>query len=371
MPSPFAITTSTSTIPLDSNQKGAVTFTVKNITKIRIQAIAKLNAVPPEAAVWITPVPPSSLTTPADVWSRDFAPDGTNTFVLNVAVPPTAAAGEYKFSLVVANEADPDDDFTVSPQVGFSIAAVQETKKPSLPILPILLILALIVIVILVIALIFSGGGTPAPTATPTETSTSTPTTTPTSLPTATPTSEPTATLTSTPSFTEGWLQFTSSNFVMRFFYPPQWAVREIPTPESDVAVLLASSRRVAGIAETQFETMEFLPGEFAAALVRIPVDVNNPGGTTINSLLDSIVDDQVSTGAEILRDDLTTIDGRQAAVVVSSDTTDGENEDRAYVILQYNADWFVYIWSISAIGEMNDLIPSFSAIVGSLEMVD
>src|SRR5215211_6987007 len=137
MPSPFDITTVSNTVTLDNNRAGIASFTAKNNIRRRFRAKAKLTieladerqpvtTLPPDAPKWLTIVPPPAGTTDT-AESRDFAIDGTQNYQINIAVPMTAAASSYKIKLTLADEANPDDNFTDSPEVLFT---VREIPKP-------------------------------------------------------------------------------------------------------------------------------------------------------------------------------------------------------------------------------------------------
>ena len=180
MPGPFAITPSSSTISLDGLRQGTVTFTVKNTTKIRIRGVGRLVAVPPESEHWYTIQPAAALPNgqpiPSDPRIRDFAPEETKTYTVIVAVPADAPPGDYRVKMIVANEADPDEDFTESTEVGFSVAPAPPPPPPrKFPIWIIPVILVLLVIIIIAIVLLTRDTTPPPPTETPTPTATFTP----------------------------------------------------------------------------------------------------------------------------------------------------------------------------------------------------
>ncbi|MDX2161974.1 MAG: hypothetical protein SF162_11665 [bacterium] len=202
MPGLFEITPSTSTVVLDINRQGTVTFTVKNTSKMRIRGVARLVVTPPETAAWYTvqappaPPPENGQSAPADPLIRDFTPDGTHTYAINIAVPPTAAPGEYRFRLVVANEANPDDEFTESAEVAFTVAPAAAKPPTKFPVWIIPVILVVLAIIVGAVLLLSRTPEPPPPIETPTPTGTLTPTALPV---TATLTPTPTPTLTRTP----------------------------------------------------------------------------------------------------------------------------------------------------------------------------
>jgi len=162
MPGPFAITPSSSTVPLDAKRTGTVTFTVKNTTRMRLRGVARVIATPPESVGWhsviVPPVDPSPVqpttppppisTAPVDPLMRDFAPEGTQVYTVQTTIPATAVSGEYKFRLIVSNQANPDDEFTESAEVSFSVAPAPPPKPPSkFPfwIIPVIIVLLVVV----------------------------------------------------------------------------------------------------------------------------------------------------------------------------------------------------------------------------------
>jgi hypothetical protein len=160
MPSPFDITTVSNTVTLDNNRAGVASFTAKNNTRRRIHATAKLTlnladdkqpiaAVPPDAPKWLTiaPPPPGSADSAT---SREFPIDGTQSYQVNILVPLTAAPASYKIRLTLADEVNPDDNFSDSPDVIFT---VREIPKPSPRPFPVWIIAAIIIAVLLVIVI--------------------------------------------------------------------------------------------------------------------------------------------------------------------------------------------------------------------------
>jgi hypothetical protein len=67
-----------------------------------------------------------SLPTNPRELERDFAAKGTETVRLNLSVPVGEAPGNYAIRVRVTAEDDPDDDFTVSPNVVFDLVAPTE-----------------------------------------------------------------------------------------------------------------------------------------------------------------------------------------------------------------------------------------------------
>ncbi len=81
MPPPFDITTASSTVTLDNNRRGMVSFTVKNNTGRRVHSSSTVQTNPPDGSAWLTVVPPNIVTTnPPNV--RDFTIDGTQEYAI-------------------------------------------------------------------------------------------------------------------------------------------------------------------------------------------------------------------------------------------------------------------------------------------------
>ncbi|MEO8395005.1 MAG: CARDB domain-containing protein [Chloroflexota bacterium] len=166
MPSPFDITLATNTVALDNNRQGLVAFTIKNKLHQRIRAQLRVTVQPPIALNWLTILPgdPTSLD-PANV--RDFPVDNTQQIQVKVAAPADAPAGSYILKLTAADESNPDDNFTDSPDANFTI---HETPKPAPALFPTWIIPAVLigVLVIVIIILVASRPSDPLVIPTPT-----------------------------------------------------------------------------------------------------------------------------------------------------------------------------------------------------------
>ena len=165
MPSPFDLTTSTNTVTLDNNRMGVASFTAKNSIRRRFRANAKLTltvdekqsptlTLPTNALSWLTIAPPPAGSSDTAV-SRDFPVDSTQVYEVNIAVPATAPAGGYKFKLTLADETNPDDNFTDSGDVVFSVPEIVKKEPAKFPIwiIPAIIIVVIVIIVIIVVAL--------------------------------------------------------------------------------------------------------------------------------------------------------------------------------------------------------------------------
>jgi len=119
MPSPFAITAATNSVPLDSNHQGQTSFTVSNTTAQTIRGHARLWTQPAVASSWL------SLLGEAE---RDFARDQSQQYAVHIAAPPTAPTGDYTFRLDMVDVANPDENFSQGPTVKFVVPMPKREK---------------------------------------------------------------------------------------------------------------------------------------------------------------------------------------------------------------------------------------------------
>jgi hypothetical protein len=153
MPSPFDITVASNTVNLDNKREGIATFTAKNTTRRRIRATAKLTVTPADGAGWLTILPPETTgTDTADV--RDFPIDSTQQYQVKIVVPPAAAPGSYTMKLTLADEVNPDENFTDSQEVVFT---VREIPKPEPRKFPVWIIPAVIIAILVIGAIVVIG----------------------------------------------------------------------------------------------------------------------------------------------------------------------------------------------------------------------
>lgn len=124
MPSPFAITTTTNTVSLDSSRQGQASFTVSNSTRRTIRGHASIVAQPASATTWLTLL---------DEAERSFAGSGSQQYAVQIAIPTDAKTGEYTFQLNVADLANPDESFSEGPLVSFTIEEPTTQKKKPFP----------------------------------------------------------------------------------------------------------------------------------------------------------------------------------------------------------------------------------------------
>lgn len=121
MSSPFAITAATNTVSLDSQRQGQASFTVSNTETQAISGRGHVVPLSTAAGPWLTL---------AGTPERDFARSESQQYVVQIAVPPTAPAGDYTFRLDVVDVADPDDNLSEGPTVKFTVPEPVVVKKP-------------------------------------------------------------------------------------------------------------------------------------------------------------------------------------------------------------------------------------------------
>ncbi len=121
MPSLFAITTAANSTPLDGNRHGQIVFTVSNASVRAVRGRARIAPDGAASGTWFT------LTGGAE---RDFTVNGTQQYTVQIAVPPTTAAGNYTVRLDMVGVDNPDEDYTQGPSVTLAVPAPLPVKKP-------------------------------------------------------------------------------------------------------------------------------------------------------------------------------------------------------------------------------------------------
>ncbi len=120
MPSLFAITTAANSVPLDGSRKGQIVFTVSNTSVRAVRGRARIAPDGAAAATWFAL---------ADGAEREFTVNGTQQYTVQIAVPPTIAAGNYTVRLDMVGVDNPDEDFTQGPSVTFAVPEPLPVKK--------------------------------------------------------------------------------------------------------------------------------------------------------------------------------------------------------------------------------------------------
>jgi hypothetical protein len=159
MGSPFDINVPSSVISLDINRQTVVTFTVKNLQSRRTRAEIAIQPVPPEAptGAWLTLLPAENAPSGSDPRFREFDTLETETISIQITVPRDVPKGLYSFRLMLSDEIEPEENFTVGPDVSFEV--VEKPVEPTPPpfpmwIIPVIAVVALIIIGIIIVAVV-------------------------------------------------------------------------------------------------------------------------------------------------------------------------------------------------------------------------
>jgi hypothetical protein len=151
MSGPFEITTPSNTVTLDEKtRQGIATFTVKNISRRRLRASGRIVTKPADspAAKWIAILGPDGQPQPADS-PRDFNVDESKQYQVRVAPTADAAPGSYTFNLLVAEELNPDDNFTASSDMVATVSQPVKEEAKKLPpwLIPVIVFVVIVVVV--------------------------------------------------------------------------------------------------------------------------------------------------------------------------------------------------------------------------------
>jgi hypothetical protein len=149
MPRAFDITAVTDSIRLGATGKGEVAFTVSNALRAPMRARASVVPGAGAKAEWFT------LAGDAE---RDFPPDGTQQFTVQVHAPPGTPPGRLTFHLLVVDVTDPDERYAEGPSTGFEVVAAPPPKKP-FPWMWVALAAGVVLILGTVIGILSSRGG--------------------------------------------------------------------------------------------------------------------------------------------------------------------------------------------------------------------
>jgi hypothetical protein len=156
----FSITAASSTVRPDAGGHGEVPFTVSNLTPNAIRGRARVIAADPKLGSWF------KISGDAE---RDFAPNGTQQYTVQLNTPRGANPGKYSFRLDVFSVALPDEEYAQGPNVGFEIAVPTPPPPPKFPIwiIPVL-VLVILAIAGVTIYELHKGGPGPTPQPSPT-----------------------------------------------------------------------------------------------------------------------------------------------------------------------------------------------------------
>lgn len=165
MPSPFDITTATNTVTLDNRREGVAVFTVRNNTRRRLRAAARVAVEPAEGSQWLTILPPEGGS-PETANQREFPIDSTQQIQIKIVAPASATPGSYTLRLTLADEVNPDENFTVSPEVLFTVREVPKPEPRPFPmwIIPVIVIALILIAAVLLILPRLNPAPQPTPT---------------------------------------------------------------------------------------------------------------------------------------------------------------------------------------------------------------
>src|SRR4051794_15729826 len=143
----FDITVPTNTLLLDSKRSGQITFTVASTSPRSLTARAQVIPSDPSIASWFQLEPGYAR--------RTLDPHQTVQYLITLQVPPTAPAKDYSFHLTIAEESNPADNFSNSPDVKVSVPAIVVAPPPKpFPWWIIAVIAALVIVVVVVVAVV-------------------------------------------------------------------------------------------------------------------------------------------------------------------------------------------------------------------------
>jgi hypothetical protein len=147
-PADFIITTPKVELSLGGDRADEFSLSVSNVTGRPIRASVRI--VPTTEAV-----DPSWFTVSGEA-ERAFALGATESFVVNVKVPPAVAAGTYAVRCDAVSEDQPQEVFTPGPTITLTVGPPPVKRK--LPVIPII-IAAVVVLALIVGVIVFATRG--------------------------------------------------------------------------------------------------------------------------------------------------------------------------------------------------------------------
>jgi len=159
MSGPFEITAPSNTVTLDEQRQGIASFTIKNISRRHLRASARIVPTPASqpASTFTILGPGGEVLKPETL--RDFNVDESTQYQVKITPPADAPPGSYNFKLVLAEELNPDDNFTESTDVVYTVPEQQQEKpKPKLPawVIPVVVIVVLVVVIGIIAAVVIT-----------------------------------------------------------------------------------------------------------------------------------------------------------------------------------------------------------------------
>lgn len=143
MPTLFDITAPSSSITLDASRKASAPFTVSNISGRSLRGRVQVSADTPSTAAWLTLVEDTE---------RQYGTGSSQQYSVMIAVPPTAAAGNYNFTLTALDVSNPDDSLVKGPNVTITVPAAEPVKKP----FPWWIVILVVVFIVAIIGIILA-----------------------------------------------------------------------------------------------------------------------------------------------------------------------------------------------------------------------
>lgn len=146
MPHNFAITSASNSVTLNAQRQGDATFTVSNTSGQAQRGRASIVSQAPASASWLTI---------NGATERDFAPGGTQQYMVKINVPPAAPPGTYSFRLDMVGVENPDEDFSEGEPVAFNVPAPVAAPKRPFPIwIPVVAVIVVLLVVGGIIAVV-------------------------------------------------------------------------------------------------------------------------------------------------------------------------------------------------------------------------
>ncbi len=150
MPRAFDITAATESVNLNATGQGELAFTVSNALRAPVRARATVMVDGQARREWATI---------SGGEERDFAPDGTQQFIVKIQAPQGTPPGRYTFHLLVSNVANPDEQYADGPKVAFIVPEPAPVTRKAFPWWIVALAAGVLIIGGGVVAILASRGG--------------------------------------------------------------------------------------------------------------------------------------------------------------------------------------------------------------------
>jgi hypothetical protein len=130
-----------------------VMFTVTNASQRALDGTVLVHAAPPTGGDWFAIVGERT---------RRYQPGGVEQVAVKLTIPAGTAAGTYDFRLDAKSEANPDEDYTEGPGVGFEVPPPPPKPVPWWRKYWWVIVIAAVVVIGIVVALVLAIGGAQA-----------------------------------------------------------------------------------------------------------------------------------------------------------------------------------------------------------------